>query len=178
MDIKDKRVIIFDLDGTLIETESGKTFPENVSDMKLRREVINKIKPLAERLQNSEHILCVGIISNQGGISLGYVDNMRFIDKMNYVKSSIRDIVGADLELHSYFCSSDKDEEYRKPNTGYFKILCEDLEYLGYHYEKEKMVMIGDASGKPGDFSESDKMFAKNCGVDYIDVEDFIKIEI
>ena len=43
MDIKDKRVIIFDLDGTLIETESGKTFPENVSDMKLRREVINKI---------------------------------------------------------------------------------------------------------------------------------------
>ena len=179
MNILDKRVLIFDLDGTLIQTESGKTFPENVSDMKLRREVINRIKPLAERLQNSDHILCVGIISNQGGISLGHVDNIRFIDKMNYVKSCLRDIVGADIELHTYFCSSnDKEDEYRKPNIGYFKTFCEDLDFLGYHYKNDKMIMIGDASGKPGDFSDSDRMFAKNCGVEYLDVEDFVKLDL
>ena len=34
--------------------------------------------------------------------------------------------------------------------------------------------MIGDDSGKPGDFSDSDKKCAENFGIDYIDVEDFI----
>lgn len=178
MDIKDKRVLIFDLDGTLIQTESGKTFPENVSDMKFRRDVINKIKPLAERLQNSDYHLCVGIISNQGGISLGYVNNIRFMDKMNYIKSSIQDIVGADIELHSYFCAANQECEDRKPNTGLFKELCNDLNFLGYHYDNDKMIMIGDASGKEGDSSDSDRQFAVNCGVDYLDVEDFVKLEI
>lgn len=37
------------------------------------------------------------------------------------------------------------------------------------------MFMIGDASGKPGQFSDSDKKTAENFGIDYIDVEDFVK---
>ncbi len=35
--------------------------------------------------------------------------------------------------------------------------------------------MIGDASGKPNQFSSSDKDTAVNFGIDYIDVEDFVK---
>ena len=35
--------------------------------------------------------------------------------------------------------------------------------------------MIGDASGKEGQFSDSDKKTAENFGIDYLDVEDFIK---
>ena len=38
------------------------------------------------------------------------------------------------------------------------------------------MLMIGDASGKPGQFSDSDKKTAENFGIDYLDVEDFCKI--
>ena len=34
--------------------------------------------------------------------------------------------------------------------------------------------MIGDASGKEGQFSDSDKKTAENFGIDYMDVEDFI----
>jgi hypothetical protein len=34
--------------------------------------------------------------------------------------------------------------------------------------------MIGDASGKPGDFSDSDKKFAENLQIDYIDVDDLL----
>lgn len=34
--------------------------------------------------------------------------------------------------------------------------------------------MIGDASGKPGDFS--DKKCAENFGIDYIDVRDFLEL--
>lgn len=35
--------------------------------------------------------------------------------------------------------------------------------------------MIGDASGKEGQFSDSDKRCAENFGVDYLDVNDFVK---
>ena len=35
--------------------------------------------------------------------------------------------------------------------------------------------MIGDASGKEGQFSDSDKKTAENFGIDYLDMEDFVK---
>ena len=41
-------------------------------------------------------------------------------------------------------------------------------------YDKSQALMIGDASGKPGDFSNSDLQTALNFGIDYIDVEEFI----
>ena len=34
--------------------------------------------------------------------------------------------------------------------------------------------MIGDASGKEEQFSDSDKKTAENFGIDYIDVNDFV----
>lgn len=41
---------------------------------------------------------------------------------------------------------------------------------------KAECIMIGDASGKPGDFSDSDKKCAENFGIDYIDVRDFLEL--
>lgn len=34
--------------------------------------------------------------------------------------------------------------------------------------------MIGDASGKEGQFSDSDKKMAGNFGCEYMDVDDFV----
>lgn len=50
--------------------------------------------------------------------------------------------------------------------------------YVGddFHYIKPVSLMIGDASGKEGQFSDSDKKTAENFGIDYLDVEDFINI--
>lgn len=39
-------------------------------------------------------------------------------------------------------------------------------------------LMVGDASGKPGDWSDSDRRTAETCGMDYMDVEDFIVLDI
>jgi hypothetical protein len=36
--------------------------------------------------------------------------------------------------------------------------------------------MIGDASGKSGDFSDSDRRCASRFFIDYIDVRDFLKL--
>ena len=49
--------------------------------------------------------------------------------------------------------------------------------YVGddFDYIKSVSLMIGDASGKEGQFSDSDKKTAENFGIDYMDVEDFVK---
>lgn len=35
-------------------------------------------------------------------------------------------------------------------------------------------LMVGDASGLPGQFSDSDKVCAENAGIDYMDVTRFV----
>ena len=37
------------------------------------------------------------------------------------------------------------------------------------------MLMIGDASGNPGQFSDTDRKTAENFGIDYMDVYDFTR---
>ena len=73
-----------------------------------------------------------------------------------------------------YCDSNDKKNEMRKPNTGMLnKIL--DSHNISYFYSKDDMLMIGDASGLPGQFSDSDKKCAENFKIDYLDVSDFVK---
>ena len=38
----------------------------------------------------------------------------------------------------------------------------------------DTIMMIGDASGKEGQFSDSDKKTAENLGCEYMDVDDFV----
>lgn len=47
-----------------------------------------------------------------------------------------------------YCASNDKDNPYRKPNTGMLESLFGEWEVES----KDECIMIGDASGKPGDF--------------------------
>lgn len=45
-------------------------------------------------------------------------------------------------------------------------------------YIKQKSLMIGDASGKEGQFSDSDKKTAENFGIAYMDVNDFVNTDL
>lgn len=44
------------------------------------------------------------------------------------------------------------------------------------HLTEEDCLMIGDASDKEGQYSDTDKKTAENFGCDYLDVEDFVKL--
>lgn len=169
--MKKYEVIFADLDGTLIDTLSGKAFPEGIWDMKIKFDVLDKIKEI--------NPLCLLIVTNQGGIEKGFVNRRNFEFKMEYLCRSIKEYTGIEVE-YSYCEKNDPNYKYRKPNTGM-------LDSLGYKMinrgiipngiETNKMLMIGDASGKEGQFSDIDKKCAENYDIDYIDVNDFINYE-
>ena len=165
INLKSKKVLFCDLDGTLIETISRETFPKGIWDMRIKFDVLDAIKKL-----NPQYTL---IVSNQGGIEIGLVDEHNFVAKLKYIASSIEEYCGC--ECYAMYCeTNDKSDPYRKPNTGMLETLLE--KYVGddFDYIKQKSLMIGDASGKEGQFSDSDKKTAKNFGIDYMDVDDFI----
>ena len=163
--LKNKNILFCDLDGTLIETISGETFPKGIWDMKLRFDVLDAIKKL-----NPEYVL---IVSNQGGIESGFVDAKKFETKLFYIIEAIGNY--CDCECYAMYCDTNNESDpYRKPNTKMLKTLLED--YVGYDFEcfKHEILMIGDASGKEGQFSDGDKKTAENFGIDYMDVDDFV----
>ena len=164
--LKNKKVIFCDLDGTLIETISGETFPKGIWDMRIKFDVIDSIKKL-----NPEYIL---IVSNQGGIESGFVDAHDFRAKSEYITRAIREYCGC--ECYAMYCeTNDKSDPYRKPNVGMLEGLLESYVGDDLDYIKQKSLMIGDASGKEGQFSDSDKKTAENFGIDYMDVSDFVR---
>lgn len=164
--VKKYEILFADLDGTLIETISGETFPQGIWDMKLRFDVLDKIKEL-----NPKHLF---IISNQGGIEYGYISENWFKIKMNYIVCAIRAYLSNENVRGMWCPSNDKSHPLRKPNTGMIEELLATFVGDDFDYIKTKTLMIGDASGKEGQFSDSDKKAAENFGCDYLDVEDFI----
>ena len=164
--MKEYKVIFCDLDGTLIETISGETFPKGIWDMKIKFDVLDAIKKLNPK--------CILIVSNQGGIESGFVDAHDFRAKSEYITRAIREYCGC--ECYAMYCeTNDKSDPYRKPNVGMLEGLLESYVGDDFDYIKQKSLMIGDASGKEGQFSDSDKKTAENFGIDYLDVNDFIK---
>ena len=133
--------------------------------MQFRFDVLDAICKLVP-----EYIL---IVSNQGGIESGFVDRHDFNSKCEYITRAIREY--CECKCYAMYCdTNNKSDIYRKPNTGMLENLME--RYVGddVEYIKQKSLMIGDASGKEGQFSDSDKKTAENFGIDYMDVNDLV----
>lgn len=170
IDFETKEVLFIDLDSTLIKTISGKTFPEDITDFRIQLPVLDKI---IEKIPNLKRFF---IVTNQGGLK-NNDDKWNFQAKVYAIEGICESYLG--INLNNFYgsdwmyCSSmDKTDPYRKPNIGMLKSLFKQW----YVDSKDECIMIGDASGKPGDFSDSDKKCAENFGIDYIDVRDFLEL--
>ena len=168
--MKKYKYLFCDLDGTLIKTASGKTFAEDATDFRIRKDVLDKIK----ELHHKNDLEFIAIVTNQGGIPQ-YISERDFAAKLNAIETFIEYITST--LVMSYYCASlEPSDENKKPNVGMLLKAARDCTTIfGSEFDKEKALMIGDASGKPGQFSDSDKKTAENFGIDYMDVEDFTK---
>lgn len=169
MDFSKYTTLVFDLDDTLITTLSGNIFPQGVWDMQIKWDVFDAVIKLCP---NMDSFL---IASNQSGIPSGKVNRESFINKILYVKSAFKDYIkyktGKEVFCDVRFCadSKQKKSDMRKPATGMLT-----GSFVGLQCANQ-VLFIGDASGKPGDFADSDKMCAVNFGCDYCDVRDFLE---
>lgn len=77
-ELSKKTFLFIDLDGTLIKTVSGKTFPEDCTDFRIRKEVLDKITKVFTKIE------VIGIVTNQGGIP-EYVSKKDFNAKFQSV---------------------------------------------------------------------------------------------
>ena len=170
MDYNNKEILFADLDGTLIESVSGERFPKGVWDMKLRFDVLDKIRQVFPNLR------CLFIVTNQGGIEKGFVDRESFAAKFSYVRAATKEFLG--VQVGGNWCESCDDNCWkRKPNVGMLSLGMISVNGLfGKEFEMSQVAMIGDASGKPNQFSDSDKRTAENFGIDYIDVDDLLAL--
>ena len=162
---KNYKILFSDLDGTLIKTKSGKTFPEDASDYEFKKEIIDAIIKLSPT--------CLFIVTNQGGIGK-FVQKSDFEHKLSNIVSYLEINTGVYVVDAIYCDSDDKKNEMRKPNTGMLSKMLDSYSISSF-YSKDDMLMIGDASGLPGQFSDSDKKCAENFEIDYLDVSDFVK---
>lgn len=162
--LKNKKIVFIDLDGTLIRTLDGQPFPQGVWDMCFRKEVLMQL----ERLKPT----AIFIVSNQGGIEKGYVNNRLFEQKFMYVIASIQDICGQHVFVAGRYCPSlDPNDPMRKPNTGMAEAMLTEFEkMLNCKFSNPDCVMIGDL--------DSDRQMAEKLGIEYLNVEEFITAEI
>ena len=147
--------LFIDLDGTIIETKSGRKFPVDSDDWKFKRHIWDALKYTLDVHKNIGYII---IVSNQAGIEAGYVKEEDFKSKLQKIKKRIESKYPY-LFVLSYYTTSKK-SPMRKPNPG-IAHACANK----YQIDLASSVMIGDAGGEEGDFSDSDLQFAINSGI-------------
>ena len=154
-----KQMACFDVDGTIITTKSGKTFPINKYDWKLIYDI--------NILKNYENTHCIIFISNQNGLK-----NKIMIDDWIY---KINEIVNT-YKLNICIYASINNNLYKKPMPTLWKQIINDscIEYKNLDDLKQNIFYCGDAAGRnynklngKHDFSDTDYKFALNYGVPF-----------
>lgn len=157
-----KKTLFCDLDGTIIETKSGNTFPTDTTDWRLKDGIVRAIDNYNPDMLH--------IISNQGGIESGHVDEKEFNKKMLNIIETLTECLNTTPKITYDYCPTNNADDFnRKPNAGMV---------IAFSYSirnHSTFLMIGDASGKKGDFSDSDKVCAHNANIPYLDVNEFIR---
>jgi bifunctional polynucleotide phosphatase/kinase len=141
-------IAAFDLDWTLAYNEHA-LFPRDPDDIQI----------LPDRREFLVSLL-------KKGYSLAVFTNQKAKSKSEKEKKveRVRNFLEK-IRLPLYTFVSTEDNDFRKPGTGMFKIM---KKYLS----PERLYFIGDALGRPQDFSDSDRLFGEGIGATVYSPED------
>lgn len=164
-----KTVLFADLDRTIITPKSGDGKPIDENDWKFKEGFLDALVNFNPEILH--------IVTNQGGIGKHKVDESKWNLKVSKIIDEIKQHTGDKCMISYDYCPTNNDDDIRrKPNPGMLIDFFAAMHTAhADQIDKDDCLMIGDASGKPGDFSDSDKMCAVNFGIDYMDIEEFIR---
>ncbi|XP_015114383.1 uncharacterized protein F21D5.5 isoform X3 [Diachasma alloeum] len=160
------KIAAYDMDGTLITTQSGLVFPKDLNDWKILFPGIpGKLKEL-----HADGYKIV-IFTNQGGLGLGKSKPNDFKQKIERVVKRL----GVPIQV---FIATARDS-YRKPVTGMWDRFAK-FNNDGVPIDKDNSFFVGDAAGRPKDWapkkkkdhSLADRLFALNVGVKFYTPEE------
>lgn len=146
------QVAAFDLDWTLSFNECH-LFPKEADDIQIlpnRREILEDLIKKG---------YTIAIFTNQFAKSKN-----EKIKKCDRIKTFL-----SKLNLPVFIYISTAKDDYRKPNIGMWNIFSKDMTI-------KKLIFIGDALGRPADFSDSDKLFAEKIKAEIHSPEEFFGI--
>jgi len=151
-----QKIAAFDLDSTLIRPRGQTKFCRFATDWKWLYPNIPSILK-----QYHQHNYSLVIFTNQF---------QRF--KLNLIKKVINNL---NLPIKAYVAYK---KILKKPHTFLFDLYKVNSEKNGVEIDKLRSFYVGDALGRVGDWSDSDKQFALNLGLNYISPEIFFGLEI
>ena len=167
------KVAFFDLDHTLIKPLQGRIHAKSPDDVTLWHP--NIPEKLIELYQNKYKLV---VITNQSNL-LDKPEKMKIFEgKIDFLRKYLF------LEKLNVLASV-KSDYARKPNLGLFDFL---QEKTNFKFDVKNSFMVGDAAGRTEikksklnsntegvkkDFSCSDRMWAKNLGIDFYTPEEF-----
>ncbi|KAK7114137.1 hypothetical protein V1264_000250 [Littorina saxatilis] len=165
--IASEKIAGFDIDGTIITTQSGRVFPKDMTDWKiLTPEIFGKLK----------HLLAAGFkivfFTNQLGVGRGKI-------KLDDLKGKFEKVVSK-LQIPVQIFISTSGGSFRKPALGMWQVLKKHWND-GIPVSVGDSFYVGDAAGreanwepkKKKDFSCSDRLFAINAGLKFHTPEEF-----
>ncbi|KAI5809648.1 polynucleotide kinase 3 phosphatase-domain-containing protein [Peziza echinospora] len=151
-----RKVASFDLDSTLILTSSGNVHAKSASDWKWWNPLVpDRLKELY-----SQGYL-ITIFTNQGGLSLEKGGT-----KLDNFKLKVAAILST-LDIPLILYGATTNDHFRKPRTGMWNELAEEYDFDVHGVDKDASFLVGDAAGRDGDFSASDRYFANNVGIKF-----------
>jgi polynucleotide 3'-phosphatase len=202
----DAKLIVgaFDLDDTLVKTKSGGKFPRTAEDWqwwhnKVPESLNTWIRNKDAEDQDDSFSKVLVLFTNQGGVTNTIPTSGPNKPSLSFAKlhSRLHQVVSspqlAGLPLAVYAATkkskakmgastmgNDNESpdavhsEFRKPGPGMWNQLKRDVHPC--LVLKDRSVYVGDAAGRKGDFSDSDKNFAQGLGLKFQTPEEFFSL--
>ena len=144
---RNKRVVFIDFDWTIVRPKESRIHAKDKNDW---RWLYTNVKDVLHHWYHRKKYAIIVVTNQTKAFKLDMIDEV-----MERIDVPIRVVVGHTI---------------RKPDTSLLDFVQDDWrEYL----DLESCFMVGDAAGRPGDWSDMDAVFASNAGIGFKTPEEF-----